>query len=637
MLNKMINFKHRIQRLILGVLSIIGFAGMASAQCSVGEIEVYVDVTTDQWGYEMYWELLPTGNACGTGTVFAGGNAAQVGCAGSGATAGNGYASNTTITEGPFCLIEGDDYDIYTNDDYGDGGSIFVVKIAGVPLQINTFTAVGANSIFTFTALLPTNNTVFNQEYYDTLTPGVDSSSTRYYTNIPIRQAEADLIWFAGDLLNQGTVAQTNVVLNTTVMNGSNTVFDDNAPAIANFGSGASAVGIVPTSFTPTSLGTYDVTFTLSADLTDEVPSDNMATSTIEVTDTVYSRDDDNYTGWGSWAGAGTLYKMCNWFEVPVQDTVTSVSIYFQGNTTVGAVIQVHIFDNALTALVGASSAFITLTAGQIGQWITIDIPDTPLPPGGYAAGIEIFSTEVLVAIDPDLAPPQTSFIEIGGTWYFMGSIPYIRMNTKAPAVLCNMSASTSAGTDLNCNGNANGTATATGAGGTAPYTYLWDDTGNSTTGTISTLDGGVYNCLITDANGCSYTVAVNIDEPDVLSLTSGVTDVICFGDSDGVAMAIAAGGTAPYTYLWDDPGTQTTANATGLKAGSYNVVLSDANGCPTANITVVVSEPAAMGLNFSSTTANCGIGGTASVNVTGGLAPFTYSWNDPDNQTGSI
>ena len=253
----MINFKHRIQRLILGVLSIIGFAGMASAQCSVGEIEVYVDVTTDAWGYEMYWELLPTGNACGTGTVFAGGNAAQVGCAGSGATAGNGYASNTTITEGPFCLIEGDDYDIYTNDDYGDGGSIFVVKIAGVPLQINTFTAVGANSIFTFTALLPTNNTVFNQEYYDTLTPGVDSSSTRYYTNIPIRQAEADLIWFAGDLLNQGTVAQTNVVLNTTVMNGSNTVFDDNAPAIANFGSGASAVGIVPTSFTPTSLGNY--------------------------------------------------------------------------------------------------------------------------------------------------------------------------------------------------------------------------------------------------------------------------------------------------------------------------------------------------------------------------------------------
>lgn len=55
------------------------------AQCRVGEVEVFIDVQTDAYGYETYWELLPSGNGCVNGTIFFGGNTA-VGCNGGAAT-----------------------------------------------------------------------------------------------------------------------------------------------------------------------------------------------------------------------------------------------------------------------------------------------------------------------------------------------------------------------------------------------------------------------------------------------------------------------------------------------------------------------------------------------------------------------
>ncbi len=73
------------------------------AQCPAGEVEVTIDVNTDAWGYEVYWELVPSGNGCGNGTIFSGGNS-FVGCSGGGlqsANAGSGYANSAVINEGP--------------------------------------------------------------------------------------------------------------------------------------------------------------------------------------------------------------------------------------------------------------------------------------------------------------------------------------------------------------------------------------------------------------------------------------------------------------------------------------------------------------------------------------------------------
>ncbi|MBL0034347.1 MAG: hypothetical protein IPP26_01025 [Flavobacteriales bacterium] len=94
-------------------------------QCGAGESQVFIEVTTDGYAYETYWELLPTGSPCGTGTIFSGGNA-LVGCTGGGLQLQQpgGYGNGLVISEGPWCLATGAAYDIFWADDWGDGGCL---------------------------------------------------------------------------------------------------------------------------------------------------------------------------------------------------------------------------------------------------------------------------------------------------------------------------------------------------------------------------------------------------------------------------------------------------------------------------------------------------------------------------------
>ena len=105
----------------LSILSLFAFA-----QCPTGQTEVTIDVATDNWGSEIYWELAPSGSNCGSAsTLFSGGNSG-VGCSYSGnpnQIPSGGYASNTVIYAGPWCLTDGANYDIISRDGYGDGGA----------------------------------------------------------------------------------------------------------------------------------------------------------------------------------------------------------------------------------------------------------------------------------------------------------------------------------------------------------------------------------------------------------------------------------------------------------------------------------------------------------------------------------
>ncbi|MBC8048294.1 MAG: hypothetical protein H7Y00_15955, partial [Fimbriimonadaceae bacterium] len=104
------------------------FSKYANAQCDAGEIKVSIQVTTDAYGYEGYWELVPAGNDCGEATIFEGGNVTEIGCTGAGdqdATTPYGYGDNLTITEGHWCLVEDASYDIIYVEDWGDGGFTF--------------------------------------------------------------------------------------------------------------------------------------------------------------------------------------------------------------------------------------------------------------------------------------------------------------------------------------------------------------------------------------------------------------------------------------------------------------------------------------------------------------------------------
>ena len=112
-------------------------------------------------------------------------------------------------------------------------------------------------------------------------------------------------------------------------------------------------------------------------------------------------------------------------------------------------------------------------------------------------------------------------------------------------------------------------------------------------------------------------------------SLTTSVTNVSCFGGSNGTATATPVG-TAPYTYLWSNVPAATSQTATGLAAGTYTVTVTDINGC-TGTATVTIIQPATAVMASISTTTNVlcfnGTTGSATAAGTGGTSPYTYAW----------
>ncbi|MBW8060587.1 MAG: hypothetical protein FVQ78_09800, partial [Solirubrobacterales bacterium] len=185
--------------------------------------------------------------------------------------------------------------------------------------------------------------------------------------------------------------------------------------------------------------------------------------------------------------------------------------------------------------------------------------------------------------------------------------------------------------TNITCNGLCNGIAIVTPGDGTSPYTYLWSN--GQTDSTVTGLCAGTIDTVVvTDANLCTDTTIVTLSEP--LPLTSSITDttnVLCNGNSTGSATVTPADGTAPYTYLWSNG--QTDSTATGLPAGLHTVTVTDTNSCVIVD-SVTITQPPALALITANTNATCGNNdGTAWVTVTGGISPYTYSWNDSSSQ----
>lgn len=182
--------------------------------------------------------------------------------------------------------------------------------------------------------------------------------------------------------------------------------------------------------------------------------------------------------------------------------------------------------------------------------------------------------------------------------------------------------------TAASCNGVNNGQATVLPTGGTRPYRYLWSNgqTGQSAAG----FGAGTYNMTVTDANNCTTIANFTITEPNRLTLTGDSTNTSCHNGTDGTVTVLPNGGTAPYSYLWNDSNGQTTATATALAAGFYTVIVTDAGSC-TKSIHVQVIEPDPLTIQIQNTLAtNCngGADGSATALAMGGTPIYTYQWS---------
>jgi large repetitive protein len=190
----------------------------------------------------------------------------------------------------------------------------------------------------------------------------------------------------------------------------------------------------------------------------------------------------------------------------------------------------------------------------------------------------------------------------------------------------------------VSCHGGADGSATVNAAGGTGPYTYSWNTSPLQTAATAAGLAAGSYTATVTDQHGCTVAASVAITQPPLLTASiSSVRNVSCNEGEDGMASVTVNGGTPGYSYAWSTSPVQTASIAQNFLAGSYNVLVTDANNCQaSASVTITQPPPLSVTINsYSSVSCSSGSDGSATAAAAGGTPGYIYSWSTSPQQSG--
>lgn len=205
---------------------------------------------------------------------------------------------------------------------------------------------------------------------------------------------------------------------------------------------------------------------------------------------------------------------------------------------------------------------------------------------------------------------------------------------TSPDAITVQANPNTYNGFNVSCLGYDDGRIDITVTDGTAPYTFVWSTADGSahangaTTEDIDTLIAGTYTIVATDANGCVLSETVTLTEPtDLVVVAIDTTLVACNGETTGEFVVAASGSVPAYSYLWSNGDTDPILNAIGV--GVYQVIVTDINGCQDS-LELVMTEPTALDvavLQVTHVTCYNGDGGSATINASGGIAPYNYNW----------
>jgi gliding motility-associated-like protein len=190
---------------------------------------------------------------------------------------------------------------------------------------------------------------------------------------------------------------------------------------------------------------------------------------------------------------------------------------------------------------------------------------------------------------------------------------------------------------DVSCFGFDDGEITVNPVGSNFPVSVdLVDASGqlieviNNVNGVV-TFDGlvaGDYTATVTDAVGCETSLDVTLTQPTQLEISGGHRDILCTGDNNGIAYAIASGGTTPYTLQWSDQLLQNTDTITNLGPGPYKITITDFLGC-VVDTTMIVVQPLPLSLSFVVGADTClRQDGAIRTQTQGGTKPYTYIWN---------
>jgi gliding motility-associated-like protein len=287
-------------------------------------------------------------------------------------------------------------------------------------------------------------------------------------------------------------------------------------------------------------------------------------------------------------------------------------------------------FTSALTAVPSNVTCF-GLSNGSVNLTVT---PGTP----AYATASTVWSNSAITEDLSGLLAGTYSVVvtDVNGCTGTTSAI------ITQPAAALTVSATQ---TNILCFGASTGAIDLTPVGGTPPYTYDWNNDGTGDfddTQDLSSIPAGTYTVVVNDALGstgtCTATTTVTVTQPAApVTLTTTQTDVLCFGASTGAINLTPSGGSGVYTYDWSNDGTgdfNDTQDLSSLPAGSYTVVVRDANGTTggcTATATVVITQPAApLSIPLPvQTNILCFGGSTGAIDITpaGGTPTYNYAW----------
>ena len=155
---------------------------------------------------------------------------------------------------------------------------------------------------------------------------------------------------------------------------------------------------------------------------------------------------------------------------------------------------------------------------------------------------------------------------------------------------------------------------------------------------TLRDLPEGTYDLVLQDVNGCTQNCSFTISSPDCTAFGIQLTGInpSCFGEPSGTIDLSINNGQMPYSIQWSQSQFNDQESLTNLSAGSYQVVVIDANGCQ-AQDSVLLSDPALLELNctpLSPASSSTSADGQANLMVAGGSAPYTLSWDGPLRDT---
>ncbi|MEP6699944.1 MAG: gliding motility-associated C-terminal domain-containing protein [Bacteroidota bacterium] len=243
------------------------------------------------------------------------------------------------------------------------------------------------------------------------------------------------------------------------------------------------------------------------------------------------------------------------------------------------------------------------------------------------------------------------------------GANPYIFNNVAAGLhtviirdnLGCNILIIVSVATGFGVNGNAsstatscptasNGTITVNATAGTAPFTYQLDG-GAAQSGTnpytFINVSAGPHVITINDNVGCSILINVNVAAGTSLTVNTTSTATACTGSNTGTITVTPTNGSGPYNFSLDGgapvagAGSYTFIN---VSAGNHTIIVTDATGCISSPIIVIVAAgPGVSGIATpTATSCPAAANGTIVVNATAGTAPFTYQLDAGAPQSGA-